>query len=229
MNLTEYEVGDFYDEMIQPNGEPRQASSHLAHNLQSLSEAEIMARQSAADLALVRSGITFNVYSDNRGVEKTLPFDLIPRIVAADEWQRLEAGLKQRITALNLFIDDLYHDQRIIKDGVIPCEVIESSKGFHKQCVGLKPPRGIWCHITGTDLVRNHDGRVYVLEDNMRCPSGVLMAITSTSARSRSPSPRPPFAPMPRAITVNSSPPYRANTSSCRSVPAIVFATDAST
>lgn len=173
MNLSEYEVGDFYDEMLQHNGVPRPATSHLALNLQTLSHAELAARQTAADQALVRSGVTFNVYSDNRGVEKTLPFDLIPRIVPAEEWRQLEAGLKQRITALNLFIDDLYHDQRILKDGVIPCEVILSSKGFHRQCIGLNPPRGIWCHITGTDLVRNRDGKVYVLEDNMRCPSGV--------------------------------------------------------
>lgn len=173
MNLSEYEVGDFYDEMLELPGKPRVATRHLALNLQSLSHAELTARQSAADQALIRSGITFNVYSDNRGVEKTLPFDLIPRIVPAEEWQRLEEGLKQRITALNLFIDDLYHDQHILKDGVLPREVILSSKGFHKQCVGLNPPRGIWCHITGTDLVRNRDGRVYVLEDNMRCPSGV--------------------------------------------------------
>ena len=173
MNLSEYEVGDFYDEMLENTGQPRAATSPLAINLQALSHAALAARQTAADLALVRSGITFNVYSDNRGVEKTLPFDLIPRIVAAEEWQRLEAGLKQRITALNLFIDDLYHEQHILKDKVIPSEVILSSKGFHKQCVGLNPPRGIWCHITGTDLVRNRDGKVYVLEDNMRCPSGV--------------------------------------------------------
>ena len=173
MNLSEYEVGDFYDEMLEQNGAPRAATSHLALNLQSLSHEDLVARQTAADLALVRSGITFNVYSDNRGVEKTLPFDLIPRIVPAQEWQQLEAGLKQRTAALNLFIDDLYHEQHILNDGVVPREVILSSKGFHQQCVGLNPPRGIWCHITGTDLVRNRDGKVYVLEDNMRCPSGV--------------------------------------------------------
>ena len=173
MNLSEYDVGDFYDEMLEPNGVPRVATSHLALNLETISHAELTARQTAADQALIRSGITFNVYSDNRGVEKTLPFDLIPRIMAGQEWQQLEEGLKQRITALNLFINDLDHEQQILKDGVIPSEVILSSKGFHQQCVGLNPPRGIWCHITGTDLVRNRDGIMYVLEDNIRCPSGV--------------------------------------------------------
>jgi uncharacterized circularly permuted ATP-grasp superfamily protein len=102
-----------------------------------------------------------------------LPFDLIPRILPGSEWDRLEKGLKQRIEALNLFINDLYHDQKILKDKTIPREVIESSKGFRRQCVGLKPPRGVWCHITGTDLVRHSDGQIYVLEDNLRCPSGV--------------------------------------------------------
>lgn len=121
----------------------------------------------------MQAGITFNVYSDQRGVEKTLPFDLVPRIVSADEWARLERGLRQRIQALNLFIDDLYHDQKILKDGVIPREVITSSKGFRSQCIGLRPPRGIWCHVTGTDLVRDQAGQILVLEDNLRCPSGV--------------------------------------------------------
>ena len=173
MNLSEYDVGDFFDEMLQPDGSPRPAARHLTRNLESLPVAELEARQRAADRALVQSGITFNVYTDNRGVEKTLPFDLIPRIVAAQEWDRLEAGLRQRVTALNLFIDDLYHDQKILKDGTIPREVIASSKGFHPQCVGLNPTHGIWCHITGIDLVRHNDGQVYVLEDNIRCPSGV--------------------------------------------------------
>ena len=173
MNLSEYDVGDFFDEMLQKDGSPRSAARHLARNLESLPRPELESRQLAADQALVQSGITFNVYTDNRGVEKTLPFDLIPRIVAGSEWKRLEEGLRQRVTALNLFIDDLYHDQKILKDGVIPREIIASSKGFHKQCIGLNPPRGIWCHITGIDLVRHGDGQIYVLEDNIRCPSGV--------------------------------------------------------
>jgi uncharacterized circularly permuted ATP-grasp superfamily protein len=97
----------------------------------------------------------------------------VPRIVAGSEWNRIERGLKQRIQALNLFINDLYHDQRVLKDGVVPRHVIESSKGFREQCKGFNPPRGIWCHITGTDLVRHRDGQIYVLEDNLRCPSGV--------------------------------------------------------
>jgi uncharacterized circularly permuted ATP-grasp superfamily protein len=173
MKLHEYEVGDFFDEMFGENGRPRSAARPLARNIESLPPGELVNRQLAADRALIQAGITFNVYGESAGVEKTLPFDLVPRIVTATEWERIEKGLKQRIRALNLFIDDLYHDRKIIKDGVIPEDMIASSKGFRQQCVGINPPRGIWCHITGTDLVRHRDGQIYVLEDNLRCPSGV--------------------------------------------------------
>ena len=173
MNFSRYDRGDFYDEMISSSGEPHSASRVLAREIEGLPTGELRMRQKAAERAQMQAGITFNVYSDNRGVEKTLPFDLIPRIVSGTEWNRLEKGLQQRIHALNLFIDDLYHDQKILNDGVIPREVITSSKGFREQCVGLKPPQGIWCHVTGTDLVRDRSGRILVLEDNLRCPSGV--------------------------------------------------------
>jgi uncharacterized circularly permuted ATP-grasp superfamily protein len=173
MNFSRYDCGDFYDEMISSSGEPHPASRLLAREIEGLPSGELRMRQKAAERALMQAGITFNVYSDNRGVEKTLPFDLIPRIVSGTEWTRLEKGLQQRIHALNLFIDDLYHGQKILKDGIIPREVIHSSKGFREQCVGLKPPQGIWCHVTGTDLVRDRAGQILVLEDNLRCPSGV--------------------------------------------------------
>jgi uncharacterized circularly permuted ATP-grasp superfamily protein len=173
MKLSEYEVGDFFDEMFGENKRPRAAARPLAKNMESLPEGELANRQKEADRALVQAGITFNVYGESAGIEKTLPFDLVPRIVPAAEWERIERGLKQRIRALNLFIDDLYHDQKILKDNIVPREIIASSKGFRQQCVGMKPPRGIWCHITGTDLVRHRDGQIYVLEDNLRCPSGV--------------------------------------------------------
>jgi uncharacterized circularly permuted ATP-grasp superfamily protein len=173
MNLGDYDLGGFFDEMFGENGQPRAAARPLARNMASLPDGELKNRQIAADRALIQAGITFNVYGESAGVEKTLPFDLVPRIVAATEWARIEKGLIQRIRALNLFIDDLYHDQKIIKDGVVPTEIISSSKGFREQCVGLNPPRDIWCHITGTDLVRHRDGQIYVLEDNLRCPSGV--------------------------------------------------------
>jgi uncharacterized circularly permuted ATP-grasp superfamily protein len=142
-------------------------------SIKSLAVGELLNRQKAAEQELMQQGITFNVYGEGAGVEKIFPFDIVPRIVGAGEWRRIERGLKQRIHALNLFIDDIYHEQKILKDGIIPREMILSAKSFRPQCVGLNPPRGIWCHITGTDLVRHSDGQYYVLEDNLRCPSGV--------------------------------------------------------
>lgn len=173
MDLSNYEVGEFYDEMFESTGIAREAASPLVKRIDGMTKEELLQRQNAAELAMVRAGITFNVYTDNRGVEKTLPFDLIPRIVSSSEWTHIDAGLKQRIQALNLFIDDLYHDQKIVKDKVVPEDILLSSKDLRPQCVGLNPPRGIWIHITGTDLVRHSDGNIYVLEDNLRCPSGV--------------------------------------------------------
>jgi uncharacterized circularly permuted ATP-grasp superfamily protein len=168
-----YEPGDFYDELFASVGQPREEAMPLIARLNSLSIEEIQQRQQAAQIALFKLGVTFNVYGDSQGKERIFPFDIIPRIVAAKEWDILETGLKQRIYALNQFLADVYSQQKILQDKVIPREVIYSSKGFLKQCMGLQPPGGIWCHITGTDLVRHKDGSWYVLEDNLRCPSGV--------------------------------------------------------
>ncbi|HEV2209708.1 MAG TPA: circularly permuted type 2 ATP-grasp protein [Verrucomicrobiae bacterium] len=173
MQFKQYEIGEFFDEMFGEAGQPRASARTLMRNIQGLPEGELQKRQRAAERALLHMGITFNVYGESAGVEKIFPFDLVPRIVTATEWNRIERGLRQRITALNLFIDDLYHDQKILKDGVVPAEIVLASKAFRRQCVGFNPPRGIWCHVTGSDLVRHRDGQIYVLEDNLRCPSGV--------------------------------------------------------
>jgi uncharacterized circularly permuted ATP-grasp superfamily protein len=173
MWFDQYEVGDFFDEMFSKEGCARSAAQPLAKVISNLPLNELETRQRAAERALLQMGITFNVYGEEAGVEKIFPFDLLPRIVPATEWSIIDRGLKQRIHALNLFIDDLYHEQKIIKDGIIPKEIIFSAKSYREQCVGWNPPRGIWCHITGTDLVRHSDGQFYVLEDNLRCPSGV--------------------------------------------------------
>jgi uncharacterized circularly permuted ATP-grasp superfamily protein len=105
--------------------------------------------------------------------ERIFPFDIIPRIVEAAHWKRLERGLRQRVQALNLFINDIYHDQKILTDGIIPTELIRSAASYRAECQGMEPPLGVWCHITGSDLVRDREGEFYVLEDNLRCPSGV--------------------------------------------------------
>ncbi|EAW35389.1 hypothetical protein L8106_30150 [Lyngbya sp. PCC 8106] len=173
MRFDSYEPGDFYDEMFIAKGQPRLEAKLLIERINSLSPGELTMRQQAAQMALIKLGATFNVYGDNQGTERVFPFDIVPRIVSASEWKWLEKGLKQRIHALNLFIADIYSEQKIIKDGIIPADLIQSSKGFLKPCMGLKPPQEIWCHITGTDLVRDRDGQWYVLEDNLRCPSGI--------------------------------------------------------
>src|SRR5262249_29554696 len=152
---------------------PRAAARALVQFIDTLPEGELLRRQRSAERALLNLGITFNVYGDSAGTERIFPFDLVPRIVSAAEWLGIERGLKQRIHALNLFLDDVYHDQKVVKDGVVPAEILGSATSYRSQCAGMKPPRGIWCHITGTDLVRNGDGQIYVLEDNLRCPSGV--------------------------------------------------------
>jgi uncharacterized circularly permuted ATP-grasp superfamily protein len=173
VHFNDYDPGDFYDELFTSLGQPRLEAQPLIDRIHSLSPTEIQRRQQAAQIALFKLGVTFNVYSDNQGTERILPFDIIPRIVAAAEWKQLESGLKQRIYALNLFLADVYGDQKIINDGIIPRELVESASGYLKPCHGIRPPGDIWCHITGTDLVRDRAGQWFVLEDNLRCPSGV--------------------------------------------------------
>lgn len=171
--IDQYDPGDFYDELFAAKGQPRPEATLLIERIQSLNLEELQRRQQAAQNALFKLGVTFNVYGDNQGTERIFPFDIVPRIVSAQEWSWLEQGLRQRIHALNLFLADIYGEQKILKDGIIPTELIYSASGFLKPCMELQPPQGIWCHITGTDLVRDRSGQWYVLEDNLRCPSGV--------------------------------------------------------
>ncbi|HEV7280609.1 MAG TPA: circularly permuted type 2 ATP-grasp protein [Pirellulaceae bacterium] len=173
LTFGSYAPDGFYDEYFTASGAPRPETTLLIKALDALEPGDLKRRQKAIDRALMQMGITFTVYGHEAGTEKIWPFDVVPRIVALAEWDLIERGLKQRIKALNAFIHDMYHEQRILKDGIIPAHVIESATTFRDQCRGLNPPRGIWCHVTGTDLVRDGDGKIYVLEDNLRCPSGV--------------------------------------------------------
>ncbi len=169
-----YRVKGYYDELIRAAGRPRDQARALTDYLRALSDADIEERKQAAEAAIRVMGITFTVYSEEGGsIDRAWPFDIIPRIIPGAEWRRVEQGLVQRVRALNLFIDDLYHDQRIVKDGVFPESVLAGSKNFRPQCVGVNPPRAVWAHICGSDLVRDKDGTMYVLEDNLRVPSGV--------------------------------------------------------
>jgi uncharacterized circularly permuted ATP-grasp superfamily protein len=162
-----------WDELFERTAEPHAHCASLVDRLGCLAVPEFQARRTSADLAFVNHGITFSVYSDRRGVEKIFPFDLIPRPIPAGGWQILEAGLVQRIRALNLFLHDVYHDQRILKEGVIPADLVLGSKGFRQEMVGFVPPGGVYIHICGSDLIRDDRGQFLVLEDNGRTPSGV--------------------------------------------------------
>ncbi|MEL6879230.1 MAG: circularly permuted type 2 ATP-grasp protein [Cyanobacteria bacterium J06607_10] len=173
MSFKNYDPGDFYDELFTARGVPRTAAALLIERIESLSIDTLIRRQQAAQNTLFKLGVTFNVYGDTQGSERVFPFDVVPRVISGKEWKRLEKGLQQRIAALNCFLDDIYNEQKIIADGIVPRATIESASGFLPPCMGLKPPKGVWCHITGTDLVRDRQGAWYVLEDNLRCPSGV--------------------------------------------------------
>jgi uncharacterized circularly permuted ATP-grasp superfamily protein len=168
-----YPTHDFYDELIAADQQPRPAARALFDHIEALDVAGLHERRQAVNAAIMTMGITFTVYSEAGNIDRAWPFDIIPRVMAKKEWMRIEAGLKQRLTALNLFINDLYNEQRIVKDGVFPLEVLAGSKNFRTQCQGMTPRFGVWAHVCGTDLVRDSDGTVYVLEDNLRVPSGV--------------------------------------------------------
>jgi uncharacterized circularly permuted ATP-grasp superfamily protein len=185
MQFSSYDTQAFYDEMFEPGGAPRPHARLLLETVESLSDGQLLRYKHSAERLLLQMGITFNVYGHSDGTERIFPFDLIPRIVPAAEWTHIERGLKQRVHALNAFIDDIYHDQKILRDGVIPREVIQSAASYRQQCQGLDPPWRVWCHITGTDLVRDRDGCYYVLEDNLRVPSGVSYVLENREVLKR--------------------------------------------
>jgi uncharacterized circularly permuted ATP-grasp superfamily protein len=181
-----YNVVALHDELIQAPSHPRHFASELCQYLANLSDADIKEFKMAADLAIQNMGITFRVYNDDEGsIDRAWPFDIIPRLIDKTEWQTIEIGLKQRVRAINLFIDDLYNAQNIIKDGVFPAELLKKSKNFLPQCKGFSPPLGIWAHICGSDLIRDKDGTVYVLEDNLRVPSGVSYMLENRQVMKR--------------------------------------------
>jgi uncharacterized circularly permuted ATP-grasp superfamily protein len=162
-----------WDEMFRSSGHSHDSCRVLADCLGRLGAGEFVQRRNTAELVFFNQGITFSVYSDRRGVEKIFPFDLIPRPVAGNEWNVLEKGLIQRITALNLFLHDIYHDQNILHEGKIPAELVLQSKGYRPEMAGFDPPGRQYLHVVGTDLVRDLNGQFLVLEDNGRTPSGV--------------------------------------------------------
>lgn len=174
-----------YDELIAASGEPRDAAHSLTRWLDTLSDEELAHRQQAAQLSIQQMGITFTVYSDKGNIDREWPLDIVPRIIDTQEWHIIEAGLKQRLQALNMFINDLYNEQNILADGIVPRALVESSSNFRPECKGMQPRHGVWAHICGSDLVRGEDGTLYVLEDNLRVPSGVSYMIENREVMKR--------------------------------------------
>jgi uncharacterized circularly permuted ATP-grasp superfamily protein len=181
----EYPNSGLYDELINERGNARKPAKRLANYMSKLGAEELQRRSQLADATIQDMGVSFTVYTDEGNIDRAWPFDIIPRIIPAKEWTQIADGLKQRLKALNLFINDLYHEQQVIKDGIIPAYLIEKSKNFRPECVGVKPAFGVWAHICGTDLVRDKDGKMYVLEDNLRVPSGVSYMLENRAITKR--------------------------------------------
>jgi uncharacterized circularly permuted ATP-grasp superfamily protein len=183
--LESYGPGDFFDEMVDGHGQIRPHYQQFRELFQGLTRKEFENKRQSVDLAFLRQGVTFNVYGDSAGAEKIFPFDLLPRIIPAGEWEKLERGLIQRITALNLFLHDIYHGQKILNDGVIPPFYVLSGKHFRREFVNFNVPRDIYIHVCGTDLIRDDKGNYLVLEDNGRCPSGVSYVLENRRSMKR--------------------------------------------
>jgi len=183
--LKNYLLDRAYDEMFSGPGVLHPHYQPLLEHFSSLPTDELRRRKQAADLSFLNQGITFTVYGRDEGTERIFPYDPVPRIVTASEWAAVERGLTQRITALNLFLKDIYNEGRILKDGVIPREIVYSCKHFRRQMVGLQVPRNVYVAVCGTDLIRMSNGEFVVLEDNLRVPSGVSYMLTNRRVMKR--------------------------------------------
>jgi uncharacterized circularly permuted ATP-grasp superfamily protein len=184
-NSEAYETNGFYDEMFGPGAVPRPGCARVATDLIGMPPAQVAELRARADRMFLRMGVTFNVYGDEAGAERIFPFDPIPRVIDADSWAHLEAGLIQRVRALNAFLGDVYGAQDILRDGVIPRDLVVGSPQYRHAAVGIKPPHGVFITVAGIDLVRGADGRFYVLEDNVRTPSGVSYVIENRVVMTR--------------------------------------------
>jgi uncharacterized circularly permuted ATP-grasp superfamily protein len=180
-----YEPGEFFDEMFAAPGVVRPHYAKLLARFEEMPPDEFERKRDLAAQTFLTQGITFTVYNDEQGTERIFPFDLVPRIIPANEWSMIERGLVQRITALNLFLHDTYHHQSILRDRVIPKQLIWEAAHFRPEFMHFDVPRNIYIHICGTDLVRDRDGNYLVLEDNARCPSGVSYVLENRTAMKR--------------------------------------------
>jgi uncharacterized circularly permuted ATP-grasp superfamily protein len=185
-----YDPGAFFDEMFEAPGRPRPHYRALAEQLARLSVEEFAQRRHAVDVSFLNQGIGFTVYGEEQGLERIFPFDLIPRVIPQDEWAHIERGVVQRVRALNLFLQDVYHDQRILRDGRIPAELVFGATHFRREMIGVNPPTGVYAHVAGVDIVRDEHGEYLVLEDNLRSPSGASYMLENRAAMKRE------FAPL---------------------------------
>ena len=176
---------DCFDELVDSDGNARPQALPIARFISQKGEEELVRRQQQLDATIQSMGVSFTVYSDSQNIDRSWPLDVVPRTISSTEWKRTSDGLKQRLQALNLFINDLYNDQRILKDKIVPAELILHSKNFLAPCQGMTPAHGAWAHICGTDLVRDQDGQFYVLEDNLRVPSGVSYMLENRTVMKR--------------------------------------------
>jgi len=185
MKWNTYDPTPFYDEVLENSEDPRPVADQLFTYLKSLDNPELQARKAASKLCIEEMGVSFTIYSEGNNIDRDWPFDVIPRPIPADEWKLVGEGLKQRMRALNLFINDVYNEQKILEDGIVPRHLIDGSTNFLKACKGITPPHGVWANISGTDLVRDGEGVFRVLEDNLRVPSGVSYMIENRQVTKR--------------------------------------------
>ncbi len=183
--LKNYLLDHAYDEMFQSPGQLHEHYGPLMEHFSALPAEEVRQKKQAADLSFLNQGITFTVYGREEGTERIFPYDLLPRIITSAEWEKVERGLTQRITALNLFLKDIYNEGRILKEGIVPREIVYSCKQFRRQMVGLQVPRNVYIAVCGTDLIRLESGEFVVLEDNLRVPSGVSYMLTNRRVMKR--------------------------------------------
>ena len=185
IDWQDYRAEDLWDELVTRTGKARPGAGRLLRALAALSNEEITERKTAAELAIRAMGITFTVYDDGAHIDREWPFDIVPRLILKREWDEVARGLKQRVRALNAFIDDVYHHRRALCDGVVPAEYVLESREYRSRCAGIDPPHGIWAHVCGSDLVRDEAGKLFVLEDNLRVPSGVSYMLENRAVMKR--------------------------------------------
>ena len=185
VNWREYRADGFWDELVTASGRARPGAGRLLATLARLSADELRERRTAAEIAIRTMGITFTVYDGEANIDREWPFDIVPRLIRREEWDEIARGLKQRVRALNAFINDTYHSRRFLGSGLMPPDYVLKSREYQQRCVGIDPPHGVWAHVCGSDLVRDKDGKFYVLEDNLRVPSGVSYMLENRAVMKR--------------------------------------------